>query len=238
MLPCECVLPYGFLSCSVVVPNNRAQNSAYKNLLSIEKITTLEQRKRDVARGLYFIETQGVYEIRLGYMSMWPCKSARRFANLQTALHINKGLLHICSGLCTHAAPDAYVQSGVQICKTVCCYAAPRVHVQQRVPMCTAVCLFAGRDARVHNSLFICSAPCMYARRRVHSQKAVYMCRASCLFADVCACVQSGVLICTSTCTRARFTGSLSAQIESASRPLGGGDLSTRIAPRKSPRGF
>src|SRR5437867_6602414 len=94
--------------------------------------------------------------------------------------------------------------------------------------MCTAVILFAGRDARVHNSLFICSAPCMYARRRVHSQKAVYMSRASCLFADVCACVQSRVLICTSTCTRARFTGSLSAQIESARRRLGGGDLSMK----------
>src|SRR2546427_9600424 len=90
-----------FLSCSVVVPNNRAQNSAYKNLLSIQKITTLEQRARNVARGLYFIETQGVYEIRLVQMSTWPCKSARRFANLQTALHINKGLLHICRGLCT-----------------------------------------------------------------------------------------------------------------------------------------
>src|SRR5947209_11508695 len=119
MLPCECVLPYGALVVLWLFQNNRAQNSAYKNLLSTEKITTLEQRTADVARGLYFIETQGAYEIRLGHMSTWPCKSARRFANLQTALHINKGLLHICRGLCTHAAPDAYVQSGVQICKTV-----------------------------------------------------------------------------------------------------------------------
>src|SRR5438876_894582 len=93
-----------FISCSVVVPNNRAQNSAYKNLLSTEKITTLEQRTADVARGLYFIETQGAYEIRLGHMSTWPCKSARRFANLQTSLHV-------CRAACLFARPHARVHA-------------------------------------------------------------------------------------------------------------------------------
>src|SRR5437763_9060971 len=115
-----------FISCSVVVPKNRAQNSAYKNLLSTEKITTLEQRTRDVARGLYFIETQGVYEIRLGHMSTWPCKSARRFANLQTgtayqqrafahlqrALHTCSGPMHMCKAACRFAKPFAAMHRG------------------------------------------------------------------------------------------------------------------------------
>src|SRR6266704_3288761 len=146
-----------FLSCSVVVPNNRAQNSAHKNLLSTEKITTLEQRTADVARGLYFIETQGAYEIRLGHMSTWPCKSARRFANLQTALHINKGLLNICRRLCTP------------------CSAA--MHV------CTTPCLFAARPACMHGAVFIRKRPCICAERHACLQTSVHVCRAACLFA-------------------------------------------------------
>src|SRR5438094_2427473 len=111
MLPCECVLPYGSLVVLWLFQTTRAQNSAYKNLLSTEKITTLEQRTADVARGLYFIATQGAYEIRLGHMSTWPSKSARRFATLPTALHINKAFLHICRALCSHAAAPCTCQT-------------------------------------------------------------------------------------------------------------------------------
>src|SRR5881396_2606464 len=159
-----------FLSCSVVVPNNRAQNSAYKNLLSTEKITTLEQRTADVARGLYFIETQDVYEIRLVHMSTWPCKSARRFANLQTALHINKGLLHICRGLCTHTAAR-------------CTCAKRRAYLQAAMHVCTTPCLFAARPACMHGAVFIRKRPCICAERHACLQTSVHVCRAACLFA-------------------------------------------------------
>ena len=167
----------------MVVPNNRAQNSAYKNLLSTEKITTLEQRTADVARGLYFIETQGAYEIRLGHMSTWPCKSARRFANLQTALHINKGLLHICRGLCTHAAAR-------------CTYAKRRADLQNRLLLCSAARSCAAARAYVHGRLFICRPRCTCAQLPVYLQRALHVCTAPCSFAKGRVYVQSVMLVC------------------------------------------
>ena len=181
----------------MVVPNNRAQNSAEKNLLSTEKITTLEQRTRDVARGLYFIETQGAYEIRLGHMSTWPCKSARRFANLQTALHINKGLLHICRGLCTQysgpmhmckaaclfARPFADMQRRAFMCSSACLCARPSVYLQAAMHVCTTPCLFAARPACMHGAVFIRKRPCICAERHACLQTSVHVCRAACLFA-------------------------------------------------------
>src|SRR6266704_4408945 len=186
-----------FLSCSVVVPNNRAQNSAYKNLLSTEKITTLEQRTADVARGLYFIDTQGVYEIRLGHMSTWPCKSARRFANLQTALHINKGLLHICRGLCTHTAARCtcakrrpYLQDRLLICSAARSCAAARAYVHGRLFICRPRCTCAQLPVYLQRALHVCTAPCSFAKGRVYVQSvmlvcqtSVHVCRAACLFA-------------------------------------------------------
>ena len=176
-----------FISCSVVVPNNRAQNSAYKNLLSTEKITTLEQRTADVARGLYFIETQGAYEIRLGHMSTWPCKSARRFANLQTALHINKGLLHICRGLCTHAAAR-------------CTCAKRRADLQNRLLLCSAARSCAAARAYVHGRLFICRPRCTCAQLPVYLQRALHVCTAPCSFAKGRVYVQSVMLVCRRLC--------------------------------------
>src|SRR2546422_2394074 len=143
-------------------------------------------------------------------MSTWPCKSARRFANLQTALHINKGLLHICRGLCTQysgpmhmckaacrfAKPFAAMQRRAFMCSSACLCARPSVYLQAAMHVCTTPCLFAARPACMHGAVFIRKRPCICAERH------------ACL-SDVCACVQSRVLICTSTCTRARFTRSL-----------------------------
>src|SRR5438094_8354483 len=151
-----------FLSCSLVVPKNRAQNSAYKNLLSTEKITTLEQRTADGPRGLYFIETQGAYEIRLGHMSTWPCKSARRFATLQTALHINKGLLHICRGLCTHAAAR-------------CTCAKRRAYLQNRLLLCSAARSCAAARPYVHGRLFLCGPRCTCDQLPVCFQRSLHV---------------------------------------------------------------
>ena len=187
MLPCECVLPYGSLVVLWLFQTTRAQNSAYKNLLSTEKITTLEQRTADVARGLYFIETQGAYEIRLGHMSTWPCKSARRFANLQTALHINKGLLHICRGLCTHAAAR-------------CTCAKRRADLQNRLLLCSAARSCAAARAYVHGRLFICRPRCTCAQLPVYLQRALHVCTAPCSFAKGRVYVQSVMLVCRRLC--------------------------------------
>src|SRR5947208_10389602 len=140
MLPCECVLPYGSLVVLWLFQTTVHRIARTKISCQQKKITTLEQRTADVARGLYFIETQGAYEIRLGHMSTWPCKSARRFANLQTALHTNKGLLHICRGLCTHTAAR-------------CTCAKRRADLQNRLLLCSAARSCAAARAYVHGRL-------------------------------------------------------------------------------------
>ena len=159
-------------------------------------VTRIHNELRPTLQACTSLKTPGVYEIRLVHVNTWLCKSARRFANLQSALHINKRLCTYARGSAHMHELEAHVQSAVFMCKVVCVYAARRVHdVQQRVHLCTAVCSFADPSARVHHRVFIGSGPCMYARRRVYWQRAVYMCRASCWFARLCACVQSRVFI-------------------------------------------
>src|SRR5213592_861654 len=97
--------------------------------------------------------------------------------------------------------------------------------------MCKAACLFARPFADMQRRAFMCSSACLCARPSVYLQAAMHVCTTPCLFAARPAYMHVHM----HACTLHRIT---SAQIESASRPLGGGDLSTRIAPRKSSRGF
>src|SRR5206468_4734942 len=127
----------------------------------------------------------------------------RRFANLQSALHINKRLctyargsahmhaaLHIfmssrpmCKAPCLCAKSSACMQRGVfMMCSSACICARRSVHLQIPLHVCTTACLLAAGLACMHGGVFIL-------------QRAVYMCRASCWFARVCACVQRGVFI-------------------------------------------
>src|SRR2546428_4538529 len=186
-----------FLSCSVVVPKNRAQNSAYKNLLSTEKNNNTGTTDADVARGLYFIETQGAYEIRLGHMSTWPCKSPRRFANLQTgtayqqrafahlqrALHTCSGPMHMCKAACRFAKPFAAMQRRAFMCSSACLCARPSVYLQAAMHVCTTPCLFAARPACMHGAVFIRKRPCICAERHACLQTSMHVCIAACLFA-------------------------------------------------------
>jgi len=151
-------------------------------------VTRIHNELRPTLQACTSLKTPGVYEIRLVHVNTWLCKSARRFANLQSALHINKRLCTYARGSAHMHELEAHVQSAVFMCKVVCVYAARRVHdVQQRVHLCTAVCSFADPSARVHHRVFIGSGPCMYARRRVYFAKGrVY--------------VQSVVLVCTRLC--------------------------------------
>ncbi len=122
------------------------------------------------------LKTQEVYEVRLVHMNTWLCQSPRRFAHLQSALHVCSRRCTFAWARCSSAKRRVYVRSRMIICSGACSCAAARAYVHGRLFICRSLCTCAQPACLLANGrvcvqsvvlvctrLYLCVGPCVYS---------------------------------------------------------------------------